>query len=60
MAKEKEKRAVLTVQETADRLGIGINQAYAGIKSGVIPSLRIGKRIIVPKAALERKLEGAA
>jgi excisionase family DNA binding protein len=52
-------RAVLTVKEAADTLGIGINQAYDAIKSGQIPSLKIGKRIIIPRVALERKLESA-
>jgi hypothetical protein len=41
-------------------LGIGINAAYAAIKSGEIPHLRIGDRIIVPVIALDKKLEGAA
>jgi excisionase family DNA binding protein len=53
-------RVALSVQETADALGIGLNSAYAGIKSGAIPSLRIGNRIIVPLEALTRKLQGAA
>jgi excisionase family DNA binding protein len=51
---------VLTVRETAKALGLGINQTYAAIRAGDIPSLRIGKRIIVPRAALNKKLEGAA
>ena len=37
-------RAVLTVRETADALGIGINQTYEAIRSGEIRSLKIGKR----------------
>jgi excisionase family DNA binding protein len=58
MAKRKgdTERAVLTVKETADVLGIGLNQAYEAIRSGAIPSLKIGKRIIVPRVALEKKL----
>jgi excisionase family DNA binding protein len=61
MAKEKDpKRAVMTVRETAEALGIGINQAYEAIREGQIPSLRIGKRIIVPRVAFEKKLESVA
>jgi excisionase family DNA binding protein len=58
--KDTPKRAVMTVKETAEALGIGLNQAYEGIRSGQIPSLRIGKRIIVPRIAFEKKLEGSA
>ena len=53
-------RAVLTVREAADVLGIGINQAYEAIKAGQIPNIRINeKRILVPRAALERMLANA-
>jgi excisionase family DNA binding protein len=59
MAKKKAatERLVLTVQEVADALGIGINQAYDAIRSGQIPSIRINeKRLIVPRVALEKML----
>lgn len=49
-----------TVEETAKLLRIGRNSAYDAIKSGDLPSIRIGKRILVPKAALDRKLAGDA
>ncbi|MGI9301516.1 MAG: helix-turn-helix domain-containing protein [Gammaproteobacteria bacterium] len=48
----------LTVTEAARRLGIGRNQAYAGVKDGSIPSIRVGGRIIVPEPALNRLLSG--
>lgn len=50
--------ATISVRDAAKRLGIGINQAYEGAKSGQIPSIRIGNRILVPVAALERLLAG--
>lgn len=37
-------------------LGIGRNTAYKLIRKGVIPSLRLGKKIRVPKAALDELL----
>ena len=37
---------------------ISRNSAYEAVKLGDIPSLKIGRRIIVPKAALDRMLEG--
>jgi excisionase family DNA binding protein len=51
-------RATTTVVEAAKRLGIGRNQAYEAAKRGEIPTIKIGKRILVPTAALERMLSG--
>ncbi|RWN28896.1 helix-turn-helix domain-containing protein [Mesorhizobium sp.] len=53
-------RATITIVEAAHRLGIGRNQAYEAAKRGEIPSIKIGKRLLVPKAALERMLSGQA
>ncbi len=53
------KSATLSVEETAEILGIGRNSAYEGVRTGEIPSIRIGKRILVPRLALERILENA-
>ena len=44
-------------EEAADALGIGRSKTYALIASGVIPSVRIGKSIRVPVAALRRWAE---
>ena len=52
-------RLVLTIEETARRLGIGLNQCYAAAKSGEIPTIRIGKRFLVPAAALKAMLANA-
>lgn len=49
----------LTVAEAAQELGIGRNAAYEAAKSGQLPSIRIGKRILVPRAALQRMLDEA-
>ena len=60
MRRESEKPVLgYTVKEAAKALRIGLNQAYAGVKSGDIPSLKIGKRIIVPVSALNKRLEDA-
>ena len=53
-----ELRLTLTVQEAAQRLGIGRAQGYAAARLGQIPTIRIGKRLLVPVAALERMLQG--
>jgi hypothetical protein len=47
-----------TIDATARELGIGRNQAYAAAKRGEIPTIRIGKRILVLKDPLKRMLEG--
>jgi excisionase family DNA binding protein len=49
----------LTVAETARRLGLSRQGAYQAVRRGDIPSLRIGKRILVPRTALEQLLQGA-
>ena len=53
-------RLTITVAEAARLLGIGRNQAYEAARRGELPVIRIGKRLIVPLAALERILQGAA
>jgi len=46
------------VEAAAKILGIGRNQAYAAAARGEIPVFRIGKRLLVPIAALERLVNG--
>lgn len=52
-------RATLTVDEAARILGISRNSAYQGVLTGEIPCIKIGRRILVPKAALMKLLESA-
>jgi excisionase family DNA binding protein len=54
-----ERRKALTVDEAAYELGISRNAAYHAVRNGEIPSIRIGKRIIVPRAAFEKLLARA-
>ena len=51
-------RQVLTVVEAGKVLGIGRSAAYEAARRGDIPTLRIGRRVVVPAKALERLLEG--
>jgi excisionase family DNA binding protein len=48
----------LTVEETAKLLGISRNTAYSLVAQGTIPSLRLGKRLVIPRMQLERLLAG--
>ena len=45
---------LMGVREAARSLGIGRDSAYALVREGRLPAIRIGRRILVPKAALER------
>lgn len=53
------KRLTMTIPEAAEKLGIGRNQGYAAAKIGQIPIIKVGNRILVPVAALEKKLASA-
>lgn len=50
---------VFTVEEAAQLLRIGRNAAYLAVKNGQLPSHRLGRRIVIPKVALDRWLESA-
>ncbi len=54
----KETPDVLTIEEARKVLRLGRNAAYQGIANGEIPSIRIGRRILVPRVALENMLRG--
>ena len=47
---------VLSVEEAGRKLGLGRAAAYAHAKAGHIPTLKLGNRTLVPKAALARLL----
>jgi len=42
----------LTVEEAAELLGIGRSVAYRAVQTGEIPAIRIGRRLLVPRARL--------
>jgi excisionase family DNA binding protein len=60
MMTTKQDRLTVTIAEAAQMLGIGRNAAYEAAKKGQIPTIRIGHRLLVPAAALERMLSGNA
>ena len=49
----------LSVQTTARMLGLSRASAYEAIRTGQIPSIRFGRRIVVPRAALNRMISQA-
>jgi excisionase family DNA binding protein len=54
-------RATYTVEEAGHVLGISRAAAYEAVQRGEIPSLRLGRRIVVPRRPLDRMvgIEGA-
>ena len=47
---------VLTVEETARLLRISRGSAYAAVAEGRLPVIRLGRRLLVSRPALERML----
>lgn len=52
-------RLTLTVEEAARLLGISRALAYELVARRQLPSIRLGRRIVVPRRALEAMLEPA-
>ena len=52
-----EDKLTLSVGEAAKVLGIGRNLCYDRVKTGEIPVIKIGRRLLVPRRALEKLLE---
>ena len=51
---------VLKVPEAAKLLGVSQRTYYEAAKRGEVPARRVGRRVVVPGAALRRFLEGEA
>lgn len=50
-------RETYTVDEVAKMLGISRGLAFEKARTGELPILRFGKRILIPRRAFERMLE---
>jgi excisionase family DNA binding protein len=59
-ANQLDERLTLSVAEAAARLGISRTAAYEAIRTGAVPSLRIGRRLLVPMHALRDRLDQLA
>lgn len=49
-------RRTMSVREAAVTLGISERNAFRLAKAGELPTIRLGKRLLVPLAAIERML----
>ena len=47
----------MTVREAAAALKIGRGLAYEAVRRGEIPAIRVGRRLLIPRRALEKLLE---
>ena len=50
---------VLSVNECAKILHLSRGSAYQGCLTGEIPHIKIGRRILVPRVAIQKLLESA-
>ncbi len=50
------KKRTMTVEEAGEVLGISRSLAYELVRRGELPSLRLGRRLVVPIRALEELL----
>ena len=53
----KQESLTMTVKEAAAALGISRGLAYQAARDGSIPTIRIGRRLLVPRRALYKLLE---
>lgn len=53
-------RAVLTVAEAAELLGISRGTAYEYARTGQLPAVRLGRRLVIPKHRFDELLNGEA
>ena len=54
---DKAEKLVITVAETRKLLGLSRGLMYEAVRSRQIPSIRIGRRILISRALLEKMLE---
>ena len=60
MDKEESGEMVYSVVEASRLLKLSRGATYEAVHSGQIPSIKIGRRILIPAAGLARVLEGQA
>ena len=53
-------KLTFTVEEAGQLLGISRALAYEMARIGKLPTLRFGKRLVVPRKAIENMLESSA
>ena len=54
---EKSEKLTMTVEEAAALLGISRALGYELVSRGDIPCLRLGRRIVIPRRAIDRMID---
>jgi excisionase family DNA binding protein len=49
----------VSIEEAGKLLGYSRNSVYSAAKTGELPTIRLGRKMRVPRIALERMLEAA-
>ena len=52
-----EERPTMTVDEACPFYGLSRGAMFAAVRNGEIPSIRVGRRILLPTAAVRRQLQ---
>ena len=53
-------RLTVNVSEAATMLGISRNSAFAAVRNGQIPALKLGRRWLISRHVLARMIESSA
>jgi excisionase family DNA binding protein len=56
----KDKRITLDVADAAELLGLGRNTTYDLVRSGRLRSVRVGRRLVIPRSEIDAFLEREA
>ena len=56
MGKEKDKRLTMDVPVAGALIGLSRNGSYAAARRGDLPTIKMGRRLLVPRAAFEALL----
>ena len=57
---DSQERLAFSVDEARRLLGLGRGSMYEAVRTGQIPSIRIGRRIIIPRVGIEQLLAKAS
>ena len=55
-----DERLTLSVEEAANLLGISRSTAYECVRTGELPAVNFGRRVLIPRRRLMRLLDGEA
>ena len=54
---DEDQRLLLTAREAGELLHVGRTTIYEYLSAGLLPTLKVGRSIRIPRAALERWIE---